>query len=263
MLGLFVFAAACDDDDDDGDGTEPTATEEIDEEAAAAEAAAQAAFDAWNAGDVDTLLASFTDAGLLSTFGASREEAQQFLPVIIGDPPISGGTLTATVSGETATLEAPEFAFGIVLDPVTYTLVNQDGVWLIDNEEANEAQIPDGTTAVEVSLVEFAFNYDASAIADGNIAFAADNIGGAPHEIALVGLDEGVDLEASLQGIAEGTAEGIEVLGVGGPWEPGESANMVLTEELPSGRYAMVCFVEADDGTPHAFLGMTSEFTIE
>jgi hypothetical protein len=37
---------------------------------------------------------------------------------------------------------------------------------------------------------------------------------------------------------------------------------VVLTEALGPGRYAMVCFIPAPDGVPHALKGMVSEFTV-
>lgn len=246
---LLVLSAACGGDDDGGD-----------EESAAVEAAYQAAIDAWNAKDVDALLASFTDAGLMSVFDSTREEAVQFLPEFIGEDQITLGELTTDVSGTSATVEAPEFAAGNILDPSRTTLVLQEGVWLIDGEEELLAEIPGGTTAVDVSLREYEFDFDAGAITDGNVAFRLTNDGAEDHEIALSKIPEDLDIEQALQSDEEpeGT-EDIASMGVA----VGESANMVFTEPLGPGRYAVLCFVGAEDGTPHALLGMWSEFTIE
>ncbi len=74
-------------------------------------------------------------------------------------------------------------------------------------------------------------------------------------------LPEGITIEDALG--EEGPPEDVSFLGVGGPWDPGTDTTLVFTEPLEAGRYAMVCFVEDADGTPHAFLGMTSEFTVQ
>lgn len=269
VISIAAVAVGCGDDNGDTGGeptsADPTAamTEPAGDESAAVEAAFLAAIDAWNSKDVEGLMAAFTDAGLLSTFDATREEAAQFLPDFIGDPAITTGELSVEVSGDTATLVDAEEAFGIFLEPAMYTLIKQGDAWLLDSETPMDAEIPDETTAVDVSLLEYQFGYDAGAISSGDIAFAVNNIGGAEHELALLTLDEGVDLETALPSFEEGIPEGVEVLGVGGPWSPGDGGNLVLTETLPAGRYAMVCFLPSDDGTPHALLGMHSEFTIE
>lgn len=44
--------------------------------------------------------------------------------------------------------------------------------------------------------------------------------------------------------------------------KPGETS--AETEiDLVAGRYGYVCFIEAKDGTPHAFLGMSGEFVVQ
>ena len=93
------------------------------------------------------------------------------------------------------------------------------------------------------------------------MAFNISNVGGDHHEVALAQLPEGMALEEAIG--MEGPAEGVELVGVGGPWEPGTDTTLVFTEELEAGRYGMFCFVEAADGTPHFALGMVAEFTVQ
>src|SRR5690606_17404959 len=45
-------------------------------------------------------------------------------------------------------------------------------------------------------------------------------------------------------------------------FDPGASGTVVLPETLPAGRYAFVCFLPAPDETPHAVLGMVSQFNV-
>lgn len=116
-----------------------------------------------------------------------------------------------------------------------------------------------------MTLDEFAFGLDANLTA-GNVAFAVENQGEQPHEAILAKIDEGVDLEEALNS-EEDEPEGIEVLGGVFEVQPGNSYNLVYTEELEAGRYAFVCFLpdldEGPDGTPHALKGMVLEFNIE
>ena len=89
----FVGAAACggDDDDDGGASSTPEATSEGGGEASgdeqAVEDAVSAVFAAWNAKDVDALVAGFTDTGLLAVFGEEGQTAEEVaadLPLFIG-----------------------------------------------------------------------------------------------------------------------------------------------------------------------------------
>ena len=49
--------------------------------------------------------------------------------------------------------------------------------------------------------------------------------------------------------------------------EPGDEFNFVFAAPLAPGRYAFVCFfpdtTEGPEGTPHAFKGMATEFTVD
>lgn len=267
VLALLV-AVGCSDDDNDGGDATPAATEDSSTGGADEQALQnllESAAAAWNAGDTAGFLAHFTDAGVLAAFGATRVAAMEFLPDFIGDPPISTGDLTnVSVSGDTATADAPDFAFGIVLDPTTFSFLNVESAWLLNGEEDFAAVVPEGTTTVELSLLEYQFAFDAAEITSGNIAFAVSNVGGEEHEIAIASVTADLDIDAAFETIAPGDfPEGFDVIAVAGPWEPGTSSAVVFTEELSSGRYALLCFIEAADGTPHAFLGMTNEFTIE
>lgn len=266
VLGL-LFAAGCGDDDDDGngDGDEtPVATEDgsMAEDEQALQDTIEGAAAAWNAGDVDAFLAFFTDAGVMSSFDAPREAAMEFLTDFIGDPPITVGTLTnISISGDAATADAADFAFGKVIDANTFSFAREGDSWLIDNEEDLAVEPPEGTTVVDVSLLEYQFSFDPAEITNGNIAFAASNIGGEDHEIAIVEVAPDAVIEEVIAD--EAFFETANIVGVGGPWPPGTETNVVFTEEFAPGRYAMLCFIENSEGTPHAFLGMVDEFTIE
>lgn len=124
-------------------------------------------------------------------------------------------------------------------------------------------EIPSGVTAIDLSMSEFAFSFDASAVtSDQTIAFSVENVGEQPHEIGLARVPADFDLQAALQ--SEEEPPGIEEIGFLDPQDPGATANLVFTEPLEPGRYVMVCFIEDPaTGQPHALLGMFSDFTIE
>jgi hypothetical protein len=251
-LAAMLLAPACD-DDDGGDKAD-------------VEAAAQAALDSWNAKDLDGLVAAFTDAGLISVFGAegqSVEDVQAELAPFIGEPPFANAELSnTTVDGDTATTEV-QALFGMGLDAFRFTLVREGGTWKIDREDSIAVKIPDGTETVEAETFEFAFNIDTAALAaaTGPVAIAIDNIGTQPHELAVVRVPADGDILA----LFESEEPEIELVGQEGPLEAGESLNLVFTQALEPGRYAILCFLpditEGPDGTPHVFKGMLTEFT--
>ena len=109
VIAAMLLSAACGDDDE-----------------AEVEAAVQAAFDSWNAKDLDGVLAAFTDAGLISVFGEEGqpvEEVKFGLEFFVGEPLITNAEYSGTtVEGDTATTEV-QAVFGMAFDADRYTLV--------------------------------------------------------------------------------------------------------------------------------------------
>lgn len=272
LAGVIAFAAiGCGDDDDDpddgGDNT-PVAGETAsdgDGDEAAAEKAVRDAIAAWNAQDVNGLVAVFTDAGLVSAFGEgseTREEIVAGLPEFIGDPPLTVREIDIEVSGEEATAETLWEA-GRALENIRFGLVEDAGAWKIDSQDDLAVELPDGVEPVTLQMNEFAFALIATDVTAQTIAFAAENVGEQEHEIALAKIPADADVQELL--MTEEDVPGFEFIGGAGPAEPGDTINLVLTSGLEPGRYLMVCFLpDTDDPeeTPHAFKGMTSEFTI-
>ena len=134
--------------------------------------------------------------------------------------------------------------------------------------ETDETPIGDeevvGDNIVPVDAVDFAFEYDASAINDETAGFSFANAGEQDHELVLFKIPEDLDIEATLAEPTEGLPEGFEEQGGTGA-APGETGPPIeFTEPLEAGRYLMLCFIEDEEtGQPHALLGMLSEFTIE
>lgn len=273
VLALGAFTACSDDDDpaDSSPTSAATAAETPSADAAEIEAAVLAAYDAWNAKDVEALLAAFTEKGAFEVFdveaGTPFDELRAQLPEFIGDPPIrSEGFENTEVDGANATTEVAE-VMGATINNTRYVLIDDAGTWKIDGEEDIDTPIPDGTTSVHVDMNEFAFGVNTNDIADatGAIAFEAANVGEQEHELGLARIPADADIETLLR--SEEDLPGFEFIGAVGPIAAGDSENMVFTEALEPGRYLMVCFLPdtaaGPEGEPHAFKGMYKEFIIE
>lgn len=253
LASLMAFAGACGDDDGDGG----------DENAAAAEAAARAAIDAWNGGDLEGFLGAFTDEGVIALFGGfTREEVTATFTEeggVAGDPQIEIQELSAEANGDEVGIELTTIE-GAFQYRQRVTLIQQDETWLVSNFEHLTQDVPDDKVAVDVSLLEYRFAFDEEAITGGNLAFNLENAGGESHELALVKVPEDLDVEAALQ--SEEGPEGTEDIGFAGPFAPGAELTAILVDDLAPGRYVMLCFLPDAEGTPHALLGMWNEFTI-
>ena len=251
IAALMIFAGACG-GEDDGDGN-----------AAAAEAAARAAIDAWNGGDLDGFLGAFTDEGVIALFGGlSREEILESGDEIgAGDPQIEIQELSIDANEEEATAELTTIE-GAFQYRQRVTLIPQGGTWLVNDFEHLTQDVPDDKTVVGVGLLEFEFAFDENAITGGNLALNLTNAGEEPHEMALVRVPADFDVEAALQS-EEDPGDAVEDIGFAGPFAPGADLTAILVDDLEPGRYVMLCFVPNAEGTPHALLGMWNEFTIE
>ena len=254
VAALTLLAVACGDDGDGGDGG--------DEDAGAIEQTIRDLAAAWNAKDVDGALALVTDNFLATELeGATREQAREALAEFIGEPPFTVTEVSEVeVSGDTATALV-EGSEGDLVSLDRDSFVKEGEEWKLDVEEGQAPEIPDGTTAVDLTLTEYKFTFDEATITSGNIAFNVSNIGGEQHVIDLAKISEDLDIEEALQ--AEEDPGGIEPVGNIEPLDPGGETTMVFTEPLAPGRYAMICWVEAADGEPHFAKGMWAEFTIE
>lgn len=153
-----------------------------------------------------------------------------------------------------------------------YTWVKQDGEWKVDGLQRLEGDIPDDAVVVDMKLAsDFEFDFDPSAITSGNLAFRIENTdteehahksgkvhqAGIAHEMAIGKLPEGLSLEETLQLPAPPPLVGIVT-----PLAPGGTTNVVLTEPLEPGNYALLCFLPTEEGTTHVEEGMIAEFTV-
>ena len=257
LLVLPLLALACSDDDGGTGNGDPAAR-------GAVEQTISGAIAAYGRQDLATFLNYWTDDGLQSEFGATRQEITAAGREFFGGPALSLGNFVKTdVKGDKATSDF-ELVFGISKSPQRFELVQQNGAWKIDATQDLKASIPSGTTAVDVDLDEFSFKVDTAKLAGGNFAFRMDNVGEQEHELVLLKVPASFGLQQLLQAVDQDVPEGVEPVGFGGPVQPGDDSTLVFTQRLSAGKYMMVCFLpdENDPSTPHILKGMGVEFNV-
>lgn len=133
-----------------------------------------------------------------------------------------------------------------------------------------------GYENVDVEAIDYAFTGVPESLDTGTYAFGFANGGTEAHEMAVLRVNDGVDMElAEILALPEEESGGL-VTFVGGTFAmPGESATTFVP--LDDGSYAVICFVpqgatpdnidalesgEFEGGPPHFTLGMVSEFTV-
>jgi hypothetical protein len=132
---------------------------------------------------------------------------------------------------------------------------------------ADESSAPTDEAGGEVLITAVEYEFDlAASYPAGTTTFSMQNDGEEPHFIDIVEL---TDDAPALDKLLKMGDEEVGEFFVGQPnhiptAKPGAAAKKSVEIALVSGaRYGYVCFIEAKDGTPHAFLGMAGEFTVE
>ena len=236
----------------------------------AAEDAVRAAVAAYTNKDVDGFIAAFTDKGLAELFGVPEEEldaAKEELAQFIGEgAPVVRGISNTKVSGDTVTTEVENGSEGVIAID-RFTLMRDGNDWVVDGFEgfAVSPDIPGGYTTVEMSVNEFAFGFRREDVTTGKIAFHVTNAGKQTHEVPLMKVPEGFDLDAAIHSEDGSGFDAVEFVGRI-EIEPGVENNMVFLNDLEPGNYALVCFfpdTSDPEQTPHAFKGMKAEFELQ
>jgi hypothetical protein len=231
------------------------------------EATVQALVDAWNAGDAAAIVALFTEEGLADTFEI-EDPAQAVASVsqtIEDFGPLAGATVTDifVTSGNATGIVDLQFEFGFSLYE-EWKFYFLDGGWKIGPGELASRPVPEGVATVPMALSEYAFTFDKTATSSGNFAFTVANVGQEEHELLLFKLDTNDALldvaTAFLE--AEEFPPYAEFVTLGGFYKPGEGNTVVFEGGLDPGRYGLICFFPAPDGTPHLALGMVNDFTV-
>ena len=112
----------------------------------------------------------------------------------------------------------------------------------------------DPATTVSVGLDDFSVSPDVASVPHGEITFAAQNVGGTPHELVVVKTDLAAD-QLPVDG-AEVDESQLEVVVRISDIAAGQS--IAETADLEPGSYVLICNVPG-----HYALGMTAGFTLE
>jgi hypothetical protein len=114
---------------------------------------------------------------------------------------------------------------------------------------------------VDVTGLDFSFEGIPDEIEAGDVAFQFTNDGVEPHEMAIARINDDTDL--TIDEILELPRREAEALITeeGGTFAEAGDTDYSITN-LESGNYAMLCFVETDDGVPHVVEGMVFPFEV-
>jgi uncharacterized cupredoxin-like copper-binding protein len=217
------------------------------------------------AGDAEAFLRQVTDQGLARLFFSTRDDQVRADPSIIQtDEPLEPEEITVDGSEAQVTVRFGPPDNGI--DAPTALLMRREGnIWKLDDVEVMDGEAPTNARTIDLALQDFAFEFDETQVVKGNaLVFETTNEGDQVHEVQLVRIDVDTPLEELLA--TEGQPEGITLVGFAGLFSPGDEANLVVTQPLQAGRYAMLCFipdVEDPEMTPHVAKGMLAEFVVE
>jgi len=120
---------------------------------------------------------------------------------------------------------------------------------------------PEAQTSADwvITAVEYEFLGAPVLLSGGEFTFTLENEGEEPHELYLAYITSDQSIEEILE-LPERQVNKVTQAVDRVEAAPGGSAE--FTADLVPGRFGYVCFVQAPDGTPHAFLGMAGELTV-
>ena len=227
-------------------------------DASAIEALIRRQTDANNNKDVDAFVAAFAES-YYADLGVSRDDARALVTTFIGVPQVDITSVSSIeVSGDRATAQVDSNE-GVFLSSEKYSFVREAGQWRVAKIDELPVQA-DTANAVDMSLVEYSFAFDAGALSDGEAVFNVRNNGAQAHEVELLKLPAGADA----QGVRdrEDLPAGVETVGLFGPLDPGESRVIAFSQKLAPGNYAVVCYLSDPSGQPHSAIGMVKDVTV-
>jgi len=117
----------------------------------------------------------------------------------------------------------------------------------------------------EINIEEKDFSYEISdMVRPGLVKINAKNTGKEPHQVQIAKWNEGVtqaQFDAALKN-PDPMAIFKVVTFTGGPNTVAPGGSQVAYDNLTPGNYALLCFLESDDGTPHFAKGMVKSFVV-
>jgi uncharacterized cupredoxin-like copper-binding protein len=118
-----------------------------------------------------------------------------------------------------------------------------------------------GSTAVAVTLQEWAVVPSVTSVPAGSVTFTARNVGTEAHEMVVLKTDLGL-LELPTGSDGKVPEEGPNLKAMGEVSELPAGATGSVTLDLVPGHYLLICNIVDADGTAHYGKGMTSAITV-
>ncbi len=119
-------------------------------------------------------------------------------------------------------------------------------------------------TAIDITAKDYAFASAPTTVAvEGLAKLTVKNEGAEGHEAALIKIVDGKtrdDVKAALSPGAPPGPPPFTLAGGTTGTDPGTSTS--VTQALPAGQYAFICFIPSPDGTPHFAKGMLAAVTV-
>jgi hypothetical protein len=123
---------------------------------------------------------------------------------------------------------------------------------------ASDGPVPPQPPPLEIDLEDHAFAFD-DPVPAGRLVVEASNVGDEPHEVVLAPLPE--DFDGDIDDFVDADERRlISPIYELAPQEPGETGRFAVN--LDPGRYALLCFVTDEEGTPHYEKGMAADLTV-
>lgn len=259
-LAALALLAAC------GGGSGRNADEQAIEEAVRAElAASNAVFGpARTADDFEVFLSHVTDAYLSDIFDfptTKDEEREAFADgLYLSTPEIEAEDFGGLEVSDGAASVSVTLRQAQSVQRWSIALVKEGDAWLLDGQTLLEQETPGGATELGVEMVDHEYRLSAGTVPAGDVAFQAANEGTVPHDMTVVSLPDGVSVRDAYEA-SQPQDVGARYVAVFGAIDRGARGTWVL-EDLEPGRYGYFCWVP-EAGSPHAFLGMAGELTVE
>ncbi len=140
-------------------------------------------------------------------------------------------------------------------------IVRPSARWVVESEEVQTPDVPEGAQQVEVTLDEYTIEVDPDQVDAGSVALRITNDGDQDHEVIVLRLEDDATADELLYIPGPELPDGISVAGqLTVP--SGDEGTMVL-DGLASGSYALVdLFPDDESGVPNLSLGMEAEFEV-
>jgi len=175
--------------------------------------------------------------------------------VQVDDASESGSTATATVTYLIGNqVRIGEWSF-------TRETVGGKEVWALDQETDQAVTKPGTATAATVTIQDNAYTFDPKTIEGDEVFFTIANKDKEDHELFVVKLASGTDVDVLLTTPGPGLPEGVTF--VGQVTVPAGSEGSLLLTDLQPGTYQVVDLLPNAQGLPHLSDGMEATFTVK